>query len=155
MLQDQGKLDEAVVQYQRALALKSDYVAAHNNLGNRLRLEADWTRRWCTSGVRWTLIRVMRRRITTSAMRYRILADGGGGDAISACAGPRSNYAQAYNNLGNALKEQGKYEEAEVQYRRALGLRPDQLEARMNLGTLLKMRGKLDEAVAQYQCALR
>jgi protein O-GlcNAc transferase len=33
-LKDQGKLDEAVACYRRALELKPDYAEAHNNLGN-------------------------------------------------------------------------------------------------------------------------
>ena len=36
MLKEQGKLDEAVACYRRALELKPDYAEAHNNLGNRL-----------------------------------------------------------------------------------------------------------------------
>ena len=35
-LKDQGKLDEALACYRRALALKPDFAAAHNNLGNTL-----------------------------------------------------------------------------------------------------------------------
>ena len=33
-LKDQGKLDEAVACYRRALELKPDFAEAHNNLGN-------------------------------------------------------------------------------------------------------------------------
>ena len=36
-LKDQGKLDEAVACYRRALELKPDYAEAHNNLGNALK----------------------------------------------------------------------------------------------------------------------
>ena len=36
MLKDQGKLDEAVACYRRALELKPDYAETHNNLGNAL-----------------------------------------------------------------------------------------------------------------------
>jgi protein O-GlcNAc transferase len=36
-LNDQGKLDEAVACYRRALELKPDYAEAHNNLGNALK----------------------------------------------------------------------------------------------------------------------
>ena len=35
----QGKLDEAVACYRRALELKPDYAAAHNNLGNALQAQ--------------------------------------------------------------------------------------------------------------------
>ena len=34
---DQGKLDEAVACYRRALELKPDFAEAHNNLGNALK----------------------------------------------------------------------------------------------------------------------
>src|SRR5689334_1888757 len=34
VLKEQGKLDSAVAQYHRALALKPDFAEAHNNLGN-------------------------------------------------------------------------------------------------------------------------
>ena len=37
VLRDQGKLDDALAAYHRALALRPDYVAAHVNLGNALK----------------------------------------------------------------------------------------------------------------------
>ena len=37
LLKDQGKLDEAIACYRRALELKPDYAEAHNNLGNALK----------------------------------------------------------------------------------------------------------------------
>ena len=37
MLKDQGKLEEAVACYRRALELKPDYTEAHNNLGVALK----------------------------------------------------------------------------------------------------------------------
>ena len=42
--------------------------------------------------------------------------------------------AQAHNNLGNALAEQGKVEEAIEAYREALRLNADNPEAHFNLG---------------------
>ena len=38
---------------------------------------------------------------------------------------PKADYAEAHNDLGNALREQGKIEDAVSGYRRALELRPD------------------------------
>ena len=61
---------------------------------------------------------------------------------------------QAYYNLGNVLKDQGKLDEAVACYRRALELKPDFAEAHNNLGNALKDQGKLDEAVACYRRAL-
>jgi len=63
--------------------------------------------------------------------------------------------AQAHNNLGNTLADQGKPAEAVIEYRAALRIRPDFPEACNNLGTVLATQGKLAEAVAQYEAALR
>ena len=44
-------------------------------------------------------------------------------------------YAEAHNNLGNALKEQGKLDEAVACYRRALELKPDFAERTTTWGS--------------------
>ena len=67
----------------------------------------------------------------------------------------KPDYAKAYNNLGNALKDQGQLAEAVAQYQEALRLKPDYAEAHNNLGVALQDQGQLAEAVAQYQEALR
>ncbi len=59
-----------------------------------------------------------------------------------------------YNNLGNALKFQGKLQEAEECYRQALSLMPGYAEAHNNLGNLLKEQGALQEAEAHYRQAI-
>jgi predicted TPR repeat methyltransferase len=59
-----------------------------------------------------------------------------------------------HNNLGNAFKEQGRLEEAVVQYRLALDGDPNYAEAHNNLGTILRRQGKFDEAVVQYEQAI-
>jgi len=64
-------------------------------------------------------------------------------------------HADIHNNLGNILKEQGRPEEAEAAYRRAIELAPGHVEALNNLGVLLKSRGELEEALAWFEAALR
>ena len=63
--------------------------------------------------------------------------------------------AEAHNNLGGALKDQGKLDEAVACCRRALELKPDYTDAYINLGIALKDQGKLDEAVACYRQVTR
>jgi hypothetical protein len=65
---------------------------------------------------------------------------------------------QAYyvhNNLGNALKDKGRLDEAIAEYHEALRLKQDYPEAHNNLGFTLAKKGQLGEAIAQYQEALR
>ena len=59
------------------------------------------------------------------------------------------NYADAHNNLGNALKDQGKLVEAAGCFRRALELKPDFAEAHNHLGNAFKV-----SAQSQYALAL-
>ena len=41
----------------------------------------------------------------------------------------KPDYAEAYNNMGNALREQGNLEEALKAYNKAIDLKPDYVEA--------------------------
>ena len=59
-----------------------------------------------------------------------------------------------HNNLGNALKAQGKLQEAAASYAGALVHKPNHVGALFNLGLMLQMQGKLEEAAASYRRAL-
>ena len=60
-----------------------------------------------------------------------------------------------YNNLGNALKDQGKLVEAITSYQKALEIKPDFAEVYNNMGTVFKKQGKLTEAISCFQKALK
>jgi tetratricopeptide (TPR) repeat protein len=62
--------------------------------------------------------------------------------------------AEAHNNLGNALLDLGRRDEAVASYRRALRIEPRYAEAHSNLGNALRDLGQIDEAVASYRRAL-
>jgi len=58
------------------------------------------------------------------------------------------------NNLGTALVEKGRYDEAIAHHERSITLRPDYAPGYNNLGAALRAAGRLDEAVARYKQAL-
>src|SRR5262245_5111171 len=60
----------------------------------------------------------------------------------------------AHNNLGLALEESNRLDEAAEHFREATRLRPAYPEALYNLGNVLAAKGRLAEAVQQYQRAL-
>ena len=66
----------------------------------------------------------------------------------------KPGFIEAYNNLGNALKQQGKLEEAIEVYIKAISIKPDFAEGHYNMGVVLHMQGKLDEAIEAYNKAL-
>ena len=155
VLAGRGQVDEAIAQYRKALEIKPDYAEAHNNLGIR-------------SG-----------RPRTGRRGHRPLPEGPGNQARLrgspqqsrlSSGGPRADrrshrpfqkaieikpdYAEAHNNLGNALAGRGQVDEAIAHYQKALEIKPDYAEAHNNLGNALAGRGQIDEAIAQYQKAM-
>ena len=58
------------------------------------------------------------------------------------------------NNLGTALQEQQRYDEAIGHHERAIRLAPDYAPAYNNLGAALRASGRVSEAIANYQKAL-
>ena len=64
------------------------------------------------------------------------------------------NYADAYYNLGLALKNQGKTAEAIAACQKAISLNSNDAEAYYNLGVALGKHGKTAEAIVAYQKAI-
>ncbi len=67
--------------------------------------------------------------------------------------GPREPLV--YNNLGVALAETGKVDEAIDHYKKALELSPRYADAHNNLGEALARRGRLSEAIAHFENAIQ
>ena len=65
-----------------------------------------------------------------------------------------SENSLAHNNLGVALQEEGKQEEAAGEFRKALAIKPDYLDALSNLGANLVARGSNAEAIISCRKAL-
>ena len=65
----------------------------------------------------------------------------------------KPDFADAYLNLGNVLKEEGEFQEAIASYRKAIEIKPDFADAYLNLGHLLSDDEDLvaaTDAYAQY-----
>jgi Flp pilus assembly protein TadD len=65
-----------------------------------------------------------------------------------------NNYL-AHCQLGIALAEQGRVEEAIAHYSEALRIKPDYPDAHNNVGVALAEQGRVEEAIAHYSEALR
>jgi tetratricopeptide (TPR) repeat protein len=64
------------------------------------------------------------------------------------------NY-KMHNNLANALKTQGKLDQAVSHYKHAINIDPAYATAYYNLGLIFKQQGKFDEAVDYYRQAIK
>ncbi len=62
--------------------------------------------------------------------------------------------AEAHYQMGMALAEAARFDEAAKQFRQAIGLDPEPAPFWSNLGTMLKIEGRFDEALDAYAHAL-
>jgi lipoprotein NlpI len=152
VLSDQGKLDEALAHFRRALELKPDYAEAQSNLGNvlneqgkpdealacyhrALELKPDYADAYIGTG--------------------NVLKKRGKPDESLACYRRalelRPDYADAHVSLGVALYELGKLDEARACYRRALELKPDHAVAHGNHSLLSLLTGDFQRGWPEYQ----
>jgi len=124
----QGRLDEAIAHYAKALQIKPElarafnYVKLHNNWGVALMAQGK-----------------LKKAIAHYLEAMQI----------------NSSCADTHNNLGLALATQGRLDEAMGHYAEALRINPDHVDARCNLGNAFASQGKLLEAIRHYTEALR
>jgi protein O-mannosyl-transferase len=128
-----GRFDEAIAECQRALKIKPDFAAAHNNLGAAL---------------------VKNQRDDNGARRQHGAVD----EAIAhyrRALQINPDFAQAHGNLGTALLLKGQMDEAIAHYQKALEIAPNYAEARYSLGNAFLAEGRYSESIANYEAALR
>ena len=154
-LQDQGKLEEAIAAFEKAISIKPGYYEAYNNIGNALRDMEQYER--SINAFRTAVLLEPDFAEAYNNMGNAFLDIGAHEKAIGAYNQSillKPNFAEAYNNLGNALKNIDHHEEAFKAYNHALKLKPDYAEVYNNIGDVLADQGKVDEAVTAFQKAI-
>jgi len=150
-----GRIDDAVVHYERALTLKPDYADAHNNLAAALAARGRMDD--AIAHYERALILKPDYAEAHNNLAAALAALGRMDEAVAhyqRALTLKPDYAEAYNNLGLALAAKGRTDEAVAQYERAVTLNPDYAEAHNNLGLALAAKGRMDEAIAHYERAL-
>ncbi len=148
-LRAQGKPQESLALYRRALTLDARSAEAHNNLGNA----------FVELGKPTEAVGCYREALALTADNAVILCNLANalrqlGSLEEALACTRRSIAldpslsMAHNNLGLLLAGMGQREQAVASYRQALALNPGYVEALNNLGTLLRELGERREALA-------
>ena len=154
-LHEDGRLDEAVLRYRRAIEVQPDYVPAFNNLGVTLRAQGkvDDAIRAYDAGLR---LRDdypdLHYNLANALLQVNRAAEAAGHLRRAGRADPDS--AGVHNNLGTALAEQGRLDEAAAEFQRAIALEPDSARAHRNLGNLLGSLGRRDQALTHLKRAV-
>jgi tetratricopeptide (TPR) repeat protein len=151
-LQAEGRLDEAVAEFEKGLAISPANGAVHGALGNVLFELARLPEAIVQFETALRLDARDARALTSLGNVY--LAQGRIADALSrqqAAASLAPEDAEVRYNLGNTLAAAGRFADAAAAYREALGLEPDMLEARSNLANSLAIAGDLNGAIAEFR----
>src|SRR5437899_2551694 len=130
-LSQSGRFAEAIAECQKALKIKPDFAAAHNNLGTALQDKQSGD---SASGDY--------RAVDEAIEHYR--------KALQI----KPDFTQAHSNLGNALLQTGRTDEAIAQFQKTLELEPNYAEAEFSLGNAFLQKREVNEAIAHYQKAL-
>jgi tetratricopeptide (TPR) repeat protein len=156
ILEDDGKIDEAMSHYRKAVQLNPNFFEALNNIGGVLaahgRLDeaignyrkAIQINPGCFDALN-NLGRVLaaQGRLDEAIENYR--------RAIQI----NPNSFIAHDNLGQALSARGRFDEAIESYGKAIQIDPNHAETHFNLGIALDQLGHTREAIAQYREALK
>jgi tetratricopeptide (TPR) repeat protein len=151
-LRDQGKVEEGIAAYRKAIELDPKHASAHNNLGITLHaqrkldeaidafhkaMQAD--PKYGRAHYNLGLVLRDQRKLdeAIAAFRKAIELD--------------PSYARAHYDLGLALQTQRNLDEAISAYQETIRLKKDYAEAHCNLGLALQERGRFMEALASLR----
>lgn len=153
VLDEQGRLDEAVVHYREALRIDPYFAKAHNNLGVALAKQGK-----IHEAIEHYLQAL---RLNRHLQKTRVNLDNAldieidkKGALFAESSEPGSEYVKSISNLGVALALLGKFEKAIAYCKKALDLEPDWAEGHNNLANALAAQGKLKEALQHFSRAL-
>jgi predicted O-linked N-acetylglucosamine transferase (SPINDLY family) len=154
-LKDQGKIEEAIQFYQKAIGKDPACAEAFNSLGNALKLQGkpEEALKCYQQAVRinpnfaepyynWgNLLKI--------AGQYH-----GAIEKYQTAVGLRPDFVQAYCNMGIALKAIGNFKNSIENFQQAIRLKPDLAEAYNNLGNVLNDNGQFKTAITHFQKAI-
>ena len=153
---EQGRHDEALAEFQRAIELEPENAAAHRNLGSTYGEQGKWEEAAASYEKAIELDPDFGEAYADLVVPY--VEFGKLSEAVD--AGEKAvelapDYAPAHNNLGVAYREQDRIDDAMAEWEEAIRLDPNHVLAHKNLGRAYGMQGRLEEASAELQEAVR
>tara|TARA_B100000767_G_scaffold194021_1_gene181102 strand:- start:416 stop:1789 length:1374 start_codon:yes stop_codon:yes gene_type:complete len=151
-LKEQGKLEEAIEAYNKAIALKPDYADAYNNIGNALDDQGKLEQ--AVEAYNKAIVLKPDYADAYYNMGITLKKQGNLEEAIEAynkALAIKPDYADAYYNMGITITDQGKLEEAIEAYNKAIAIKPDFADAHKNLSYALLNSGRLKEGFEEYE----
>jgi len=156
LLEESGKVEEAIAQYQKLLTAVPDFLPAYNQLGKLYTAEKQYQNaKTCfekiiqlkpESAPAYANLGVVLQQmgeLKTAIQAYQI--------AIKL----KPDFPLPYLNLGKLFINEKDFPKAEQCYQQLLQLQPNNPEVNFEIGNLLKRREKIEEAIKAYLTALK
>jgi protein O-mannosyl-transferase len=148
----QGKMDEAIAQFQKALVITPGNADAHDNLGvvyaKQGRMEE------AIAQFQKALVIIPDNADAYDNLGVIFAKQGKMDEAIQyyqKALTINPGFADAEFSLGSAFLQQGQVEEAITEFQKAVAIKPNFAEAQYNLGNAFLQQGKTEEAFGQFQ----
>ncbi len=151
-----GRVDEAIAEYRKAIELDPKFAAfGHNNIGNALRDKG----RLGEAIAEWKKALELDPKLAYPHYNLGLaLKDKGRLDEAIAewkkAIQLDPKLSPAHNNIGVALTDMGRFDEAIAECKMAIQLDPKCANAYNNLGVALKNKGRVDEAITEWKKTL-
>ena len=155
-LEKTGRVQEAIVQYERALRLKPDFAEAHYNLGLVL---------WQTGNAKAAIgefeeaVRIdpdlaeAQNNLAVALVQQGRLQEAA--EHFEQALRVAPDDAETYYNLGGVFLRLGRLPAAVAQWEQAVRINPDLAEAHYNLAVALEQTGKIEDAIRHYERVLQ
>ena len=156
LLSNQGRIEEAMEHYHKAIQINPNYSEALNNLGVALAAKGRFDE--AIENYRKAIQINPNYSDALNNLGIALAAKGRFDEAIEnyhKAIQINPNYSEALNNLGIALAAKGRFDEAIENYRKAIQINPNFSEALDNLGIALAAKGRFDEAIENYRQAIQ
>jgi tetratricopeptide (TPR) repeat protein len=152
----EGRLDEAMDHYQKALKISPDYAEARDNIGNVflrkgqldeaiaqfqkvLDIKPDFASAYYGIG----RVLQLKGRVDEAIAQFQKALD------------IKPDFAEAHCTLGNLFLQKERMDEAAAQYQKALEISANYTEAHNNLGYIFMQEGNMSEAAVHFQKVLQ
>jgi Tfp pilus assembly protein PilF/arylsulfatase A-like enzyme len=155
ILYGEGRWDEAIREFEQAIAANEDLVIARLNIARAYYRKKDYAR--SEAILREHLLHQPRSKEAENLLGGLAMDQGRLEEAeahFRKALSYEPNFTDARNSLGLLFEKLGRHDEALAEFQRVVKVDPEYAEGYNNIGVVLKNAGRIDEALSEFRHAI-